>query len=227
MDGILIIDKFKGPTSHDIIDFLRRRFSIRKTGHAGTLDPQASGVLVVLVGSYTKKSKEFSGHDKEYEACLTLGIATDSQDANGRILKKEKYPDYNLRDIEGVFGQFLGEIEQIPPMFSALKYKGRRLYMLARKGIEVRRPARQVYIHSLKITKFELPHIHFVVRCSKGTYIRTLCADIARALGCPGHLSELRRIRSGPFTISQAISLDQLNNFSAQKLEEALLTIGC
>jgi len=223
MDGILIIDKPKGPSSHDIVDFIRKRFRVKKAGHAGTLDPQATGVLVILIGKATKKSGEFSGQDKEYQACLTLGIATDSQDAEGRVLKKEEIGEIKPEAVKESFSRFLGEIEQVPPMFSALKYKGKKLYQLARKGIEVKRKARRICIYKLEMTKITSPHIYFEVRCSKVTYIRSLCADIARELGCPGHLSELRRTRSGPFSINQAISLEELKNRSAQDIDEALI----
>ncbi len=226
MDGILIVDKPKGFTSHDIVDFIRKRFRIKKAGHAGTLDPQTTGILIILVGKFTKRSKELTGHDKEYEACLTLGIATDTLDGGGRIIKKENLANYNLRQIEDVFGRFLGEIEQTPPMFSALKYKGKRLYALARQGVEVERAPRKVYIYRIKITRFIFPHIYFAVKCSKGTYIRTLCTDIAEKLGCAGYMSELRRIKSGPFTINQAISLDKLKHLPPQELEEVLIQDG-
>lgn len=224
MDGILIVDKPKGVTSHDIVDFIRKKFhNIGKVGHAGTLDPQATGVLVILVGKSTKMSKELTSHDKEYQACLTLEIATDTQDGQGRIVKKKKITNLSLEQINQAFCQFLGKLEQIPPMFSALKYRGKRLYTLARQGLEVDRRPRQIYIYKLRITKVCLPHIYFIVRCSKGTYIRTLCVDLARRLGCPGYMSELRRIRSGPFAISQAMSLDKLKHFSYQQLCEILL----
>lgn len=223
MDGILIIDKPKGLSSHDIVDFIRKRFQAKKVGHAGTLDPQATGVLIILIGKSTKRSQEFSGQDKEYQACLTLGIATDSQDAEGRVLKREEIGDIKPEVIKEVLSRFLGGIEQVPPMFSALKYKGERLYQLARRGIEVKRKARQVYIYGLEMTRFALPCIYFEVRCSKGTYIRSLCVDIARELGCPGHLSELRRTSSGFFSINQAISLDELKKFSLQDIDEVLI----
>lgn len=223
MNGILIVDKPKGVTSHDIVYFIRKRFHIKKVGHAGTLDPQATGVLVVIVGKFTKTFKDLTSHDKEYEACLTLGIATDTQDGGGRIIKRQGLVNFSREEVEQVLRQFLGKIEQIPPMFSALKYKGRRLYNLARQGLEVRRPLRQVHIYKLKITKFILPYIYFVIKCSKGTYIRTLCTDIAERLGCAGYMSELRRISSGPFLIGQAVTLDKLKHFSHQQFREALL----
>lgn len=223
MDGILIVDKPKGATSHDIVDFIRTRFGIKKVGHAGTLDPRASGVLVILLGKATKQSAKFSSHDKEYQGCLTLGIATDSLDGDGRIINREKAIDVDLVQVEETFGKFLGKISQIPPMFSALKYKGQRLYKLARQGLEVERRPRQVFIHELRITEFLPPDIYFSVKCSKGTYIRTLCQDIAQRLGGAGYLSQLRRISSGPFTIEQAISLEDLKHFSLQQLKRSLI----
>lgn len=223
MNGILIVNKPKGLTSHDIVDFIRRKFQIKKVGHAGTLDPGATGVLVLLLGNSTKMSKEFTDYDKEYRACLTLGVATDTQDGQGQIVEKREISSLTLAQIEQAFGQFLGKIKQIPPMFSALKIRGRRLYALAREGLEVERLPRQTLIYKLKITKFSLPHIYFEVGCSKGTYIRTLCVDIAQKLGCVGHMSELCRIRSGPFAISQAVELDKLKHFSAQQLRETLI----
>ena len=223
MDGILIVDKPRGFTSHDVVDFIRRKFRIKKAGHAGTLDPQATGVLVILLGRLTKKSGVFSADDKEYQATLELGVSTDTQDAQGRIIKQKQVGNFSSEQIEQVFKQFLGKIEQVPSMFSALKHKGQRLYSLARKGIEVQRPAREVFIHQLQINKVRLPHIYFSVKCSKGTYIRTLCADIAERLGCPGHMSELRRVSCGPFSIKQAIGLDRLKDYSPQQLRRALL----
>ena len=223
MNGILIVDKPQGITSHDIVDFIRKRFLIKKVGHAGTLDPEATGVLVLLLGSFTRRSSEFSSCDKEYEASLTLGLSTDTQDAKGRIIKQQEVASLDLKQIEQTFGQFLGEIEQTPPMFAALRYKGQRLYKLARKGIEVKRRSRRVFIYKIKITNLALPHIYFVVKCSKGTYIRTLCSDIAEGLGYPGYMSGLRRIKSGSFDIKQAITLDNLRHFSVQQLRQALL----
>ncbi|NQS99566.1 MAG: tRNA pseudouridine(55) synthase TruB [Candidatus Omnitrophica bacterium] len=220
MDGILIVDKPKGVTSHDIVDFIRKRFHLKKVGHAGTLDPAATGVLVILLGNSTKQFSDFSSHDKEYQGCLTLGTATDSLDGDGRVTEKKELIGLSLEQVEAVFRKFLGSIEQIPPMFSALKHQGKRLYQLARQGLEVERRVRQVHIYKLKIAKFLPPQIYFVVKCSKGTYIRSLCQDIAGGLGYPGHLSELRRVISGPFTIEQALTFSELQQFSYQSLQE-------
>lgn len=223
MQGILIVDKPKNFTSHDIVDLIRKKFNIKKVGHAGTLDPSATGVLVVLIGKATKSSAQLSGQDKEYQACLTLGIATDSLDSEGNITKREKVGSISQDRLQKIFNQFKGRIEQVPPMFSALRHRGRKLYDLARRGIEVKRKARIVYIHQLKLIKRSTTQIHFSIKCSKGTYIRTLAADIAKKLNYPGHLSQLRRTKSGPFTIEQAVSLDELNKFSKDNLKQKLL----
>lgn len=223
MQGILIVDKPKSFTSHDIIDLIRKKFHLKKVGHAGTLDPAATGVLVVLIGKATKSSAQISGQDKEYHACLTLGVATDSLDSEGSITKTKKVGSISLDSIQKVFDQFVGAIEQVPPMFSALKHKGEKLYALARRGIEVKRKARVVHIHRLELIKYASEQVHFFIKCSKGTYIRTLAVDIAKRLDCPGHLSQLRRIKSGPFTIEQAVNLDELSNFTNHQLKEKLL----
>ena len=206
------------------MDVIQNVFYLKKVGHAGILDPQATGVLVILIGALTKKSNDFISHDKEYEVCLTLGIATDSQDGQGRIIKKQDIPNLSLQKIEYTFHRFLGKVMHIPPMFSALKYKGKKLYVLSREWIEVTRSLRRVYIYELKTAGFSPPHIYFKVKCSKGTYIRTLCADIAESLGCVGHMSQLRRINSGPFSINSAVNLDRLKSFSSPMLQEALMT---
>lgn len=222
MDGILIVDKPKGLTSHDVVDFIRKRFHLKKVGHAGTLDPLATGVLVILIGSLTKKSADLISQDKEYEVVLSLGVATDTQDGQGEVVKREKVNNLSLEQIKHTFSKFLGRIEQTPPMFSALKIKGKKLYTLARKGIEIKRPSRPVHIYKLEIKKFTSPDINFIINCSKGTYVRTLCADIAERLGCCGYMSYLRRVRSGTFVISQSIHWDILSQLSVQKLSQTL-----
>lgn len=226
MNGILIVDKPKGITSHDVVDFIRKRFRIKKVGHAGTLDPQASGVLLLLLGKATKESSILSCYDKEYLATLTLGIATDTQDQTGQIIKRDKVGPLTINQAREAFGQFLGEGQQVPPMFSALKYKGQRLYQLARRGLEVKRQPRRIFIDKLKITEFSPPDIHFRLRCSKGTYVRTLCADIAAKFRLPGYMSKLRRISCGPFKINQAFSLQRLEHFSFAQLEKTLIDNG-
>lgn len=223
MDGILIVDKPKGMTSHDVVDFVRRNFDIKKAGHAGTLDPSVTGVLVVLVGKATKLSSKFSNSDKEYEAVMTLGKRTHTGDAEGRILREDGYSGITEETIRRVFRSFEGETEQIPPMVSAIRHKGRRLYELARKGKDVPREPRKINIKKLDIEKIEIPEIHFSVKCSKGTYIRKLCDDIGEAMGCGAHLSYLRRISAGDFTVEGAIPLEELKSLSKDDLERRLL----
>lgn len=213
MDGILVIDKPKGMTSHDVVNVVRSAFKIKRVGHAGTLDPIATGLLVILVGKATKSSNLLANDDKEYSSRLQLGVTTDTGDAFGKVLMRRPRLEGLSRDlIEETITSFKGEIEQLPPVFSAVKFKGKSLYKWARKGIVVPRKARKVTIKNITVKEIALPDVAFDVFCSKGTYIRQLCADIGDKLGCGAHMTELRRIRSGRFHISQAISLDNLSS---------------
>ena len=225
VDGILLVDKPAGMTSHDVVDLIRRRFDIKKVGHAGTLDPAATGLLVILAGKATKLSSKFTSGDKEYEAVMTLGRKTDSGDTEGKVLAEAGYAHITTEKIREVFRGFEGETGQVPPMFSAIQIKGKRLYQLARKGEEVPREPRKINIKELRITKIELPHVHFTVRCSKGTYIRKLCDDIGDRLGCGGHLSFLRRTASGEFILKDSIDIAGLKSISRPGLEERLVKI--
>lgn len=210
-EGIFIIDKPMGITSHDVVNSVRRKLGIRRVGHAGTLDPIATGLLIVLVGKVTKSFNKFVNFDKEYFATLTLGSSTDTGDAQGKVVKSEPFEHITQERIEGVSKKFIGDIDQIPPMVSALKYKGQRLYSLAKKGITVPREPRKIKIYSLEIKKFYPPNVDFQVTCSKGTYIRKLGEDIGEALGCGAHISRIRRIAIGPFRIEEAIKLEEVN----------------
>lgn len=223
MNGIIILDKPGSVTSHDMVLFLRRRFKIKKIGHAGTLDPMATGVLVLLLGDATKLSNNFIADDKEYEGTLTLGIKTDSHDKEGKVISKRDSSGITPDRIRDIFSSFCGEIEQIPPMVSAVKHKGKKLYELARKGIEVERKPRRVKIYNLDIKEIEMPDIIFSVTCSKGTYIRKLADDIGEGLGCGAHLTELRRTRSGNFSINDAITFEDLKQLNKKQLQERLL----
>lgn len=222
MDGILIVDKPQSLTSHDVVDLIRSKFKLKKVGHAGTLDPMATGVLVVLIGKYTKSSDLFLKDDKEYSATLTLGAASDTGDAWGRIEKSADIEDISREDIEEAFNKFRGEIEQVPPSYSAVKFKGKKLYELARKGINVKLEPRKVSIKKLNIEDISMPEVSFTVICSKGTYIRQLASDIGSSLGCGAHLTKLRRTRSGKFTIDEAISMEELNRVGGVELEKLL-----
>ena len=187
------------------------------------LNPAVTGVLVILIGKATKRSFELTSGDKEYEATLTLGRKTDSGDAEGKVLYESDASKITEEDVRHVFKSFEGEIEQVPPMVSALRYKGKRLYELARKGKEVPREPRKIHIKELRIKKVEIPNIDFSVVCSKGTYIRKLCDDIGDKLGCNGYMSYLRRVRAGEFTLDKSVDMDKLKSFSRDELEGYIL----
>lgn len=219
MDGILIINKPKGLTSHDVVDFVRRKFNVRRVGHTGTLDSMAEGVLVVLIGKATKLSDKFLQQDKEYIAKLFFGKSTDTQDATGKVLEEKKVDGVDLERIKTAFKNFLGEIDQVPPMVSAIKQDGRKLYELARAGINVPRHPRKIVIKDLELIEYHLPELTFRVRCSKGAYIRTLCEDIGRFLSQPAHMSGLLRIRAGEFLLKDA---KRLNDISEEDIRPIL-----
>lgn len=211
MNGIINVNKPLKMTSHDVVYRLRKILSVKKIGHTGTLDPDASGVLPMCVGRATKTADMLTAQDKQYVAEITLGSATDTLDASGKITASA---DVNVseEDIRRIVAGFIGETEQIPPMFSAVKINGKKLYELARKGEEAERKPRKVRINQIEIQNIDLPHKKFVMKvdCSKGTYIRTLCDDIGRKLGCYAHLSQLTRTRSGRFDISQSYTLEEI-----------------
>jgi len=200
-------------TSHDVVDFIRKRFDYRKVGHAGTLDPMASGLLIILLGSFTKKSDHFLNCDKEYEARLFLGVSTDTGDAEGNTAGTKAVPPgaFSIENIESALKFFRGPILQVPPMYSAKKVKGRKLYELARKGIVIERQPREVFIKELKIMDISQPELGVYVKCSKGTYIRQLAEDIGKKIGCGAHLSFLKRTKIGPFCLSEAVPFKQLS----------------
>ena len=210
-DGLLIIDKPGGITSHDVVDIVRKKLKIKRVGHSGTLDPVATGVLVLLVGKATKLFSQFVHFDKEYEATLKLGIVTSTGDSQGRILSQKDIQHITESQVRDVFTCFIGERQQIPPMVSAIRHQGTRLYELARRGIEVDRPARRIQIYDLKITRLALPEIDFYVKCSKGTYIRRLGEEIGEKLGVGGFISGIRRLSLGPYSIQEAIKIEDID----------------
>ena len=222
MDGILVVNKSKGMTSHDVVDLIRRRFHLKKVGHAGTLDPIATGVLVMLIGSYTKLSNQFMSEEKEYEASLVLGASSDTLDACGKITPSEKETYFTESEIRSVFDKFLGETEQLPPLYSAVKVNGHKLYELARKGLAVSPAPRKITIKNIDLLSIDLPEVSFRLTCSKGTYVRALCADIGESLGCGAYMKGLVRTRSGHFTISEAIPVEELRNMKAVDVEKAI-----
>lgn len=225
MDSVLNINKPMGMTSHDVVDGLRRILNEKKAGHTGTLDPDATGVLPVCFGKATKIIQFIQDHEKGYQGTATLGVITDTMDSGGKILSisdGDQVDNIDLNEVRVVFNSFIGEIEQIPPMVSAIKVQGRRLYKLARQGKSVSRRPRKIRIYELEVTGFykeEEPRVHpsrlftridFQVRCSKGTYIRSLVSDIGDALGCGAHLSRLVRTKSGIFELKDSVSLEEI-----------------
>ena len=209
MDGIVIVDKPAGWTSQDVTARLRRVFNTRRIGHGGTLDPMATGVLPVFVGRATRGVEFFEHAEKTYETVLRLGITTDTEDITGTVLTRQEV-SVTEDQLETVLQQFRGEILQVPPMYSALKVNGQKLCDLARKGKEVERKPRPITIHELTLLGVEAEGIRLRVRCSKGTYIRTLCKDIGQALGCGGCMAQLRRVSAGEYTIEESVPLQTL-----------------
>ena len=209
MNGIVIVDKPQGWTSQDVTARLRRVFNTRRIGHGGTLDPLATGVLPVFVGRATRGVEFFEHAEKTYETVLRLGLTTDTEDITGTVLTQQD-AFVTGTQLEEVLKQFRGEILQIPPMYSALKINGQKLVDLARKGKEVERKPRPITIHELTLLGMDAQGIHLRVRCSKGTYIRTLCKDIGEALGCGGCMEALRRVSAGEYTIQEAVPLEEL-----------------
>jgi len=221
--GILLVDKPTEWTSHDIVGFVRSRFNIDKVGHCGTLDPAATGLLVIVIGRFTKLSQHLSGDDKTYEATLILGTETDSMDMDGTITAQKDWSNLTEKQISDVFNNFMGKQKQLPPMVSAKKVGGKRLYELARKGKEIEREAVDITIHSLEISKIRLPYVDFKVTCSKGTYVRALCHDIGKKLSCGGTLFCLRRTHSGIFDIKHSVTVEQLRSWTQEDLNKKLL----
>lgn len=211
MEGILLVDKPAGITSFSVVHVLRKRLAVKKIGHTGTLDPFATGLLVMLIGrNFTKRADEFVQDDKEYLATLRLGIETDSFDSDGQVVNScDQEP--LLEELQEVICQFQGRIEQIPPMFSAKKIKGKRLYEMARKGIVVERKSSLVEV-TTTLLRYEYPEVDIHISCSKGTYIRTIGHEIGKRLGCLAHVLHLRRLRSGKFKIDDSLSLEKIKD---------------
>jgi len=219
--GLLLVDKPPAMTSHDVVNILRRKLGIKKIGHAGTLDPHATGLLILLIGRQaTKKSQQYSGLAKRYDAVMTLGVKTDSQDHTGRVILKRKVPRLSKELINKTLKKFSGEISQIPPMVSAKKIGGETLYKLARRGITIDRKPATIKINKITLKKIELPQIHFSLSCSKGTYVRALCNDIGEFLGCGAHMSFLRRTQIGEFKLKGAKTISWIKQASPEEIFE-------
>jgi tRNA pseudouridine55 synthase len=223
LDGALLIDKPVGPTSHDVVDAIRRRFQIKKAGHCGTLDPNATGLLVIVLGRGTKLSEKLMASDKVYEGALRLGETTTSYDADGALTASLPVPPLTLEQLNGMAATFVGDQMQMPPMVSAVKKDGVPLYKLARKGIEVERKERMIHIYHFRFTTYQEPIGQFRVACTKGTYVRALAHDFGEKVGCGGHLAALRRITSGRFDVADALPLEQVLGLSASELENRVI----
>lgn len=207
MDGLLLVDKPSGWTSHDAVAYIRKTLGQKKAGHTGTLDPDATGLLIILLGKATRLAPYFEADEKEYVAWMKLGEETDTQDASGEVIKRCPVPPLDEKNIQEVFGRFTGVLEQVPPMYSAIKVGGQPLYKKARAGTEVERPPRRIEVRELELLGLEPPAVGFRVLCSKGTYVRTLCRDMGEALGSCAHMTSLRRTRAGGYGIEGATDL--------------------
>jgi tRNA pseudouridine55 synthase len=223
LDGILLVDKPSDHTSHDVVARLRGILHTRRIGHAGTLDPMATGLLVILVGKSTRLSQYLISVDKEYEGTIELGKITDSQDTDGRVMETRPVPALTEADLRGAIQGFLGDQYQIPPMYSAIKVDGVPLYKRARKGEEIEREPRFIRVMGWDVTRFGLPQFDFRLRCTKGTYVRTLAHDLGQKLGCGACLSALRRTASGALSVAQALTLDQIEELSIPEIEKRLI----
>ncbi len=218
LDGILLVDKPTEWTSFDVVNSVRRTFQLDKVGHCGTLDPFATGLLVLLLGKATRLQDRLMAADKRYTGTLRLGVETDSEDLTGAVIAEHAVPTATEAELQAAADGFLGEGEQVPPMHSAIKVDGRPLYKLAHRGLAIERKARPVRIDAFRLTAFRLPEIDFEVRCSKGTYIRTLAADFGRRLGCGAHLRALRREASGDHLVKDAVALETLRGWTLAEL---------
>lgn len=226
MNGIINVYKEKGYTSHDVVAILRKIAGQKKIGHTGTLDPDATGVLPVCLGRATKVCDLLTDHDKTYETVLLLGKTTDTQDISGEILKEHPTDHLNEAEVTKVIENFKGTYDQIPPMYSALKVNGKKLYELAREGKTVERKSRKVTIYQIHIKKIQLPRVRMEVTCSKGTYIRTLCHDIGNRLGTGGCMEELTRTKVGRFELKDSLKLEELSDLAQNgRLEDALIPL--
>lgn len=223
--GVLLVDKPVDWTSHDVVNCVRSRFRVRKVGHCGTLDPSATGLLVLVLGKATKLSARLSGQDKTYAGTMRLGIETSSQDRDGEITATCDASHVTVEEVRSAAEGFVGDIMQIPPMVSAVKKDGQRLYKLARRGETVERDPRPVTIHYLRLGEVELPDICFEVSCTKGTYVRTLCADLGAALGVGAHLLGLRRIRSGDFDVADATPIEEIKEWDRDRLLASIIPL--
>ena len=223
LDGALLIDKPAGPTSHDVVDAIRRKFGLKKVGHCGTLDPNATGLLIIVLGRGTKLSEKLMGDDKVYEGAIKFGVTTNSYDADGEVLETKPVPLLTLEQLNETAAGFVGDLMQKPPMVSAVKKDGVPLYKLARKGIEVEREPRLVHIYNFRFTGYREPLGQFRIACTKGTYVRSLAHELGQKLGCGAHLATLRRVTSGKFDAAEARPLDEILKLTTAELEKRVI----
>lgn len=223
LDGALLVDKPSGPTSHDVVAAVRRKFRLDKVGHAGTLDPNATGLLILLLGKGTKLSEKLMSSDKSYEGTIKFGEATGSYDADGEITSSLPVPPMTLDELNETAFSFTGDIMQVPPMVSAVKKDGVHLYKLARKGMEVKREPKLVHVYSFKFSRYHEPVGEFKTACTKGTYVRSLAHELGEKIGCGAHLLTLRRTGSGRFDVKDALPLDQILELSPADLGKRVI----
>lgn len=223
LDGAILVDKPVGPTSHDVVDRIRRRFGIKKVGHAGTLDPNASGLLIILLGRGTKLSEKLMGDDKVYAGIIKFGEVTDSYDADGKLMSSLPVPPLTLEQLNNLASTFVGDQLQTPPMVSAVKVDGVPLYKLARKGLEVERKPRLIHIYNFAFSRYEEPLADFRLACTKGTYVRSIAHELGQKVGCGAHLSALRRAVSGRFDVADAVALPALLDLSTTELQKRVI----
>jgi tRNA pseudouridine55 synthase len=223
LDGALLIDKPPGPTSHDVVDAVRRQFGIKKVGHCGTLDPNASGLLIIVLGRGTKLSEKLMSDDKVYEGTIKFGEATDSYDADGTLTASLPVPLLTVDQLNEAATGFIGDLMQTPPMVSAVKKAGVPLYKLARKGIEVEREPRLIHVYNFRFTDYQEPLGRFRLACTKGTYVRSIAHELGQQLGCGAHLATLRRVTSGKFEVANAKPLDDVLRLSVGNLEKLVI----
>jgi tRNA pseudouridine55 synthase len=219
MDGAVLIDKPAGPTSHDVVDALRRAFRLEKVGHCGTLDPNATGLLIIVLGKGTKLSEKLMSDDKVYEGTIKFGETTDSYDADGELVSSLPVPLMTLEELNEGAAAFQGDQMQMPPMVSAVKVKGVPLYKMARKGLEVERKARLIHVYHFLFSKYEEPIGFFRVACTKGTYVRALAHELGQKLGCGAHLATLRRVVSGKFNVQDALQFEDALKLSSSDFQ--------
>jgi tRNA pseudouridine55 synthase len=222
-DGAVLIDKPAGPTSHDVVDALRRAFRLEKVGHCGTLDPNATGLLIIVLGKGTKLSEKLMSDDKVYEGTIKFGETTDSYDAGGALLSSLPVPELTLEELNATAAAFQGDVMQMPPMVSAVKIKGVPLYKMARKGIEVERKARLIHVYSFRFASYTGPYGQFRIACTKGTYVRALAHEVGQKIGCGAHLATLRRVVSGKFDVKDSIPFEDALKLTSGELQKRVL----